>query len=149
LFYHDTSDNVLVREQCHCAVNMNYLTRLLVLALLVSSAFVYVAADEPTETVTSQTEPPTEKPAIPLKTTPEAYPYGKPKIAEGAVKLSEYQSLAIPSSVLLLIFVVFISGLGYIVYLIFDSVGAKERKKLEKQKAKEEKKVKKTSKKAD
>jgi len=133
---------------CRSLVAMNSLVRLFLLILIVSSAIVH-AVEETTETATSETETTADKPAIPLKATPESYPYGKPKIAEGAVKLSEFQSLAIPSSVLLLIFVVFLSALGYVVYQIFQSVGAKERKKQEKLKAKEEKKVKRSSKKAD
>jgi len=129
---------------------MRVLTCVLFFALIVSFTLVF-AVEETTETATSSTETPagSERPAIPLKTSPESYPYGKPKIAEGAVKLSEYQSLAIPSSVLLIIFTVFVAGLSYIVYLIFQSVGAKDRKKQEKIKAKEEKKVKRASKKAD
>jgi len=124
------------------------MVRLFLLTLIVSSAIVR-AVEETTETTTSETETVADKPAIPLKASPDSYPYGKPKIAEGAVKLSEYQSLAIPSSVLLLIFVIFVSALAYIVYQIFQSVGAKERKKQEKLKAKEEKKGKRSSKKAD
>jgi len=85
-----------------------------------------------------------------LKTAPESYPYGKPKAATDGVKLSEFQSLAVPSYILGVIFVLFIGVVAYVVYLIFDSQNEKEKKKAEKQKLKEEKKVKKSgSKKAD
>lgn len=51
---------------------------------------------------------PTDGPARPrTKIQPDAYPYGKPKEAVG-VKFSEYQSLAVPSYILVAILLVFV-----------------------------------------
>lgn len=52
-------------------------------------------------------------------------------------------SLAFPSWLLTLIFLVFAAGVAYIVKLIFDNEKSKEQQKLDKQRKRDEKQVKK------
>lgn len=74
------------------------------------------------------------------KVDPASYPYGKPKEAIGA-KISEFQALAVPTWLLIVVMLVFVAGAGAIIYKIFDSESQKVVKEQEKLAAREEKRA--------
>jgi hypothetical protein len=83
---------------------MSRITQLVLVAICFISSLLPTAFADEDPTVTSETE----APARPrTKITPDKYPYGKPKEATG-VRFSEYQSLAVPSWLLVAIFLFFL-----------------------------------------
>ena len=99
---------------------MARLSHLFLLALVFCSSLLsgsWAAADDTDSPAPKETTPPTQRR---VKISQQDYPYGKPKEATG-VKFSEYQSLAVPPYILVVVLILFLGAAAYVIYKIFDT----------------------------